>query len=669
MKKIPDITFGFSDAENYRRRDNKELFAKIFLRTSALDQLSRSDIFFLLGEKGTGKTAYAVFYSDSDYKNTLSIHRYIRETGYQKFIALRDKNNLALSDYTDVWRVIIYLLLSESIYTSASMSEKLFRYPRFRALKEAIDEYYNSAFSPEIATALQFVENSKLAADIMVKHAGLSAGGHASTTTTNKRNDQRFQTHLLTIQRTFQEALSSLRLEENRVLFIDGIDVRPASVPFENYLDCVKGLANAVWSVNNDFFPTIRDSEGRIRVVLLLRPDIFNSLGLQNRNTKIKDNSVVLDWRTIYYSHRTSDLFKMADRMFNAQQDESLPIGASWDHYFPFNATNVRADANYATSFVALMRYSLHRPRDILMILDTLREKYDDPTGTRVFEYKDLFTPDFKRTYGDYLLGEIKDSLSFYYDEEEFEIFLKFFEYLDGQQKFTYEKYETAFAEFTKFLGSQKRATPGFMRSAPEFLQFLYDQNILSYVEHTTSERFIRWCFIERSPSNISPKVKGGLEYEIHYGLANVLNTGKEITTTGRNVLQNIDDKRGRQQQGDDGQRGKGRLRPAESTTVETGLVPIPTDEGALEATSPSALANGVVKIFDSEKKFGFIMMEGRKGDIHFRASALLEGRMIRRGTKVEFVITRGINGRVTAIDVRPIISSRRDSSHNSVVG
>jgi cold shock CspA family protein len=45
----------------------------------------------------------------------------------------------------------------------------------------------------------------------------------------------------------------------------------------------------------------------------------------------------------------------------------------------------------------------------------------------------------------------------------------------------------------------------------------------------TTAQPFIRWCFLERSPTNISPKIKTGLEYEIHYGLANTLNTGTRL--------------------------------------------------------------------------------------------------------------------------------------------
>ena len=35
--------------------------------------------------------------------------------------------------------------------------------------------------------------------------------------------------------------------------------------------------------------------------------------------------------------------------------------------------------------------------------------------------------------------------------------------------------------------------------------------------EQVDSERFIRWCFRERTPSNLSPKVRSNVEYESNY--------------------------------------------------------------------------------------------------------------------------------------------------------
>jgi hypothetical protein len=190
----------------------------------------------------------------------------------------------------------------------------------------------------------------------------------------------------------------------------------------------VRVLANAVWSLNNDFFPNIRDSVGRLRVILLVRPDIFDSLGLQNRDTKLCDNSVALDWRTTYKAHRQSPIFLLADRLFSVQQNEPLLGGVAWNHYFPFDAASVYSHQTGFSSFIVLLRYSFYRPRAILQILDILHDLYtEDADREGVFAYKNVFSPEFRRRYGEYLLGEIKDSLSFYYNEREFQVFLKFF--------------------------------------------------------------------------------------------------------------------------------------------------------------------------------------------------------------------------------------------------
>jgi hypothetical protein len=212
MKPISEIEFGFSDAENYRRRENRDLFNRIFLRTADLDKLCQRNVFFLVGEKGTGKTAYAVYLSNSPYKNHISTHRYVRQTDYQKFMSLKRTRQLTLSDYTDIWRVTLYLLLSGAIYQHAATSSFLLHYLRFKALKDAIDEYYNNAFSPEIPTALQFVEHSRRAAELVAKHYPGEAKLEIGSQRTTKPLEHHFQTDLLFLQKQFEEALSSLKL-------------------------------------------------------------------------------------------------------------------------------------------------------------------------------------------------------------------------------------------------------------------------------------------------------------------------------------------------------------------------------------------------------------------------------------------------------------------------
>ena len=139
MKKVIDMQYSFPDAENYRRREFKETFTKTFLTDDYIDELLKPEKCFLMGEKGTGKTAYAVYLSNGRYNNNNSELRFIRETEYQKFVSLKKDRHLDLSDYTNIWRVILLLLLAKQI--AANESEIIPRFIKFRSLNAEIDHY------------------------------------------------------------------------------------------------------------------------------------------------------------------------------------------------------------------------------------------------------------------------------------------------------------------------------------------------------------------------------------------------------------------------------------------------------------------------------------------------------------------------------------------------
>jgi hypothetical protein len=328
----------------------------------------------------------------------------------------------------------------------------------------------------------------------------------------------------------FEEALAGLKLKTNHFLFIDGIDVRPGEIPFDDYLDCVKGLANAVWSLNADFFSKIKDSKGRFKVILLLRPDIFNSLGLQNATNKLQDNSVFLDWRTTYPEYRDSELFSLADKMLNSQQDRKLEKGKAWDYYIPWKSKSNHPARDFNPSFYKFLQLSYSRPRDIIKMLKILQDIFVSKNKEEncVFQESDFDSYEFQNQYSEYLMAGIRDQLSFYYTNEDYELFLKFFQFLDGKIEFDYDEFIESYKKFEDYLLLNcKNNIPEFVESADRFLQFLYDTNIICFVEDYEAEPLFRFCYRERSIANISPKVKTKERYIIHYGLAKELNVGR----------------------------------------------------------------------------------------------------------------------------------------------
>lgn len=140
----------------------------------------------------------------------------------------------------------------------------------------------------------------------------------------------------------------------------------------------------------------------------------------------------------------------------------------------------------------------------------------------------DFDNPSFTRKYSDYLLGEVKDHLAFYYTSNDYETFLKFFHFLKGKSRFSYTEFVEAFDNYSAFLSKNPYAKPSFCSSSEEFLQFLYDLNIVCSIRDTDDGPFFGYCYRDRCSSNIAPKVLTGVRYDVHYGLMKALNLGKK---------------------------------------------------------------------------------------------------------------------------------------------
>jgi hypothetical protein len=524
MKAVKDLVLGSNDAEDYRRRENKAMFNEIFIKDFNLDRLLQLNTFFLIGEKGTGKTAYAVFLTNNEYKNTRSQLRYIRETEYQKFVTLKREKQLFLSDYVIIWKVIILVIFASDIKAD-DIKSPFSKNAKLNAVKEAIDDYYVRAFSPEISTVMQIVDNTKLAAETILKIMNIKLEQAQEI----NFSETRFQTNIQYIYRNLLEALKEIKLEYNHFLFVDGIDIRPEGIPYDEYLLCVKGLANAVWSLNNDEFPLVNDTKGRFKVVLLTRPDIFASIGLQNSTNKIRNNSVYLDWRTTYTEYPGSQLFLLADRLLSYQQENNkeLAIGTAFNYYFNWKSKSTSKEREYDTPFIEFLRLSYSRPRDIVTILNILQEIIVHRTIKTDKITKDIFdSNEFKNAFSEYLMGGIKDQLAFYYSNDDYELLLHFLSLFKGHSEFNFDFFVTSYHAFCDYVLEKAEELPEFIDSAEMFLQYLYDANIICYIDNTGNDMIFRWCYRERSISNISPKVEFGKTYRFHYGLLKALNLG-----------------------------------------------------------------------------------------------------------------------------------------------
>ena len=527
MLLIKDLELGSNDAEDYKRSNLKDFFNQIFCKNIYLDRLLTMNTFFLMGEKGTGKTAYAVFLANNEYKETRSVIKYIRETQYQKFIKLKTEKHLFLSDYVTIWRIIILVLLASSIKKD-NIDYVFSKSDKFEKITDAINIYFNNAFSPEIATAMQMVENSKEIANMVFKLFGY----HMQESNQVAYTETKFQNNLQFIEKNLLDSIMNLKISKNQFLFIDGIDIRPEGIEYKEYLSCVKGLAEAIWTLNNDDFSISNGSKGRFKVVLLIRPDIFQSIALQNSTNKIMNNSVFLDWRTTYSDYRDSELFKIGEKLLSYKQNDQVKQHSKiWDYYFNWKNKSTNMRREYDTPFINFLRISYSRPRDIVTIVQYMQKIQEQKKpGEEKFLSGIFESNEFKNAYSEYLLGGIKDQLAFYYTENDYQLLIYFLSLFKNNSRFDYDFYKEKYKHFTDYVLKQSvdNNLPELIDTEEMFLQFLYETNIICYIDEGERESLFRYCYRDRNIANLAPKVEFGKKYEFHYGLIRALNLSQK---------------------------------------------------------------------------------------------------------------------------------------------
>lgn len=523
LVQISELNLGYSDAQNYSLRKNKNMFNEVFVKNQFLEDLIRPETYFLIGEKGTGKTAYATYLSNSDYKNNKATIKFISNTDYEKFYRLKELKHICLSDYTEIWKLIILLILSQSIADDDILGF-IKKQNTLININKAIKAYYHDAFTPEILTAMKIFDKAEVAAKLVSQYASIEGGSQSSQEFT----EERFQMNIYYLNKQFSDCLASIRLKRNIVLFIDGIDIRPACIPYSEYIECIRGLASACWVLNNSLFQSVRDTSGNLKVAMLLRPDIFNALELQNSTNKIIDNSVYLDWNTTYVDYLDSHLFRVSEKLLQfSQSDKST---SCWDSYFDWKISSTSKTRQYDTAFMSFLKISLSRPRDIQRIISIIKQKMvmQSKGHMRCFDYSVYNSDLFQNAYSEYFLGSLKDQLAFYYSEDDFKHF-KHFLALFNRSGFSFQEYQEIYKKYIDYIFDNAKEIPEFVDDPKRFMQLLYDSNVVCAVESINNNKYFHFSYREKCPTNISPEVpySENVEYIFHYGLYKESNWGR----------------------------------------------------------------------------------------------------------------------------------------------
>lgn len=565
---ISELRDPFNDAVNYKSRQEKDFFNRIFVRTEDLTDCLKPSIYYLIGEKGSGKTAYATYLENNEVQGTKCKISTMTETQYKRFIALKKRGKLEYSDFANIWRPMLLNMVAQTLVQKSKGYLASFT-GKFNVIEAEIETFNKDSLNPEVEVAFEMVSEQTGTVELSNENVG-KIGVEDKTTSTDKT--EQIKHHLLEKEIRLKQAISDLRISNNHILFVDGIDYRPEGISYLDYLNCVKGLGEAVWQLNTEYFNGIRDSKGRIKIVLLVRPDVFHALNLYNANSRVRDNAVLLDWTTTEAGMRDSRLYEAAGKYFSSHQSFPISDVEAANQYFSSSESD--------NIFRRLLRASFQKPRDLLTFIKIARNvsiRRLGRGGDDRFRSDIVKNSDFTKEYAGYLLGEVLDYAAFYMSQDDFFLFLKFFQYLDGKSEFSYSDFSAAFSKFKNWINGETVKATEYLRDPEALLQFFYDVNIIGYSERlgTGQAQFIHFSYRERTLTNIAPKIKTMGSLMINPGISKALDIGMPVIHDQTDVSSTGDTRRKR--------RSKTR------THVQKNNAPAKAVNGRVAAKSPAA--------------------------------------------------------------------------------
>ncbi|MBR1070496.1 P-loop ATPase, Sll1717 family [Bradyrhizobium liaoningense] len=527
---IDDLKFPYADAAEIHEADDKRLFATLFSVPQHIDRLIKSPIYFIIGEKGTGKTAIATYVSNALNPQLSGATVKVEKEDYDNFKSFNSSVPLTFADYSEIWETSLLLLLSANLIEALE--------PSYRETLQ----YANS-----VAAVLGRVNYGASVARLAESFDLLCWNRPALFEALAKEFPDRitgeipvhFRTYVRVVKSILVLALNDVGLSRNSpnskyLLFIDGVDTRPlmtgsseGGITHEFQFSCLAGLIASVQRLNTQILR--RNFGHNVRVVLLVRPDIMEKVNLHNAANIMNDNSILINWYTANHDYETSEFFKLADYMLLQQQPnrELYPmVGDCWRAYFP--DSGLTFGDKIRDAFVVFLQHSFYRPRDLVFFLRSIRDRMDalERGGATKFDLHLFTRQNAMGNYSNYLLNEIKDSTLFYHDETAFDLLVRLFSILHDDIKdgaFSYSNFVGAYNELRRESDPQLLMNSPIFSSADDFLQFLYEFNVIGFRMPPRDTGIFSFCYQRRSASMIRPRVRTKTEYRIHHGVGRAL--------------------------------------------------------------------------------------------------------------------------------------------------
>lgn len=366
------------ELEEWKLEAKLESTAKYFYHTKTIDRLSNGKKLYVVGRKGTGKTAICEHLISIDRESYFSQKITFKNFPFNILYELSDSEYTQPNQYITIWKYLIYSVVCNMLIDNPRVDRKTRKNLR-NVFKQDIKDILPRAITDW--TSFKF--------DLKILGSGVGIGA-SKTETDNKVAD---------ISRGVEYLESLIRAQSDSstyMILFDELDedYKPTGIKKDNrYISLLTSLFKAVQD--------IRSVLGNYRVlpVVFLRNDIYNIIQDSDKN-KWSDYKIELDWNQDSLKNLLA--FRIS-RSFPSN-NEILPFLQAWG--LAFTQEDILLDGTFLSIFSYIKECTHNRPRDFIKYIQICAESALEKGSSRI---SSSIVQASEKAFSNYLRAEIED--------------------------------------------------------------------------------------------------------------------------------------------------------------------------------------------------------------------------------------------------------------------
>ncbi|MFF3945101.1 P-loop ATPase, Sll1717 family [Streptomyces sp. NPDC001902] len=377
--------FGYADSVREFSRSPRLLREGYYDLGRIEESVINSHEFLILGYKGSGKSAIGgrlqLIAQDSPARYSAPAPIHVDRLSLKEFRGIVPEAIDPHIRHKWVWELHLLIHIVSQL-TQDAQAEKKHR----ESISAAHEQLKKAGVTPQSPAAMKRLRTSNVdTTDTLLQSSGTRRSTDAS----------RLEDWILYLK----HEVSSFRSSRQHYVFIDGLD--DASIVQEGRAALLGGLIQAAADLN-DMFVTVQSP---VKIIVCCRTDLYARLSLPRAGKIRRDDGLELNWYQNTRDYRATHLVRLANLRAKLVDPNCSNV---FDEFLPERISN-----RGAIEFLLLQ--TRHTPRDLLQLLKIIQGHVEQPGPIP----EPVILAGVAEYSGSYFIGEMRDALSTYFQQEE----------------------------------------------------------------------------------------------------------------------------------------------------------------------------------------------------------------------------------------------------------